>query len=102
MISYHRNDPPTKVNESTSQELSLSLFLFSPQDGVSLAIFSVSALTSDVFVLTIKNLSISHAGLWGLTPFSQSVGYFRVLNGTKMREGRKRDREKLPQLYLKF
>ena len=50
-----------------------------------------------------KDVLVSHAGLWSLNPFLQSVGCFVVLKVTKMREGRKRKREKnLPQLYLKF
>lgn len=60
-----------------------------------------------MFTLGIKNIfQISHSGLWNLNPFLQSVGcwlLYGVLKVTKMREGRKRKREKhLPQLYLKF
>lgn len=51
----------------------------------------------------LKHILISHAGLWGLNPFLQSIGCLMVLKMTKMREGRKRKREmNLPQLYLKF
>lgn len=57
------------------------------------------ALISDVFIFNIKNTCSFHMlALWGLTPFFQSVGYLVVLKVTKMREGRKRDREFL-QLY---